>query len=510
MNSMIQTIDLTKKFGDFTANDHINLDVKEQEIKCIVGENGAGKSTMMNMLYGLLQPTSGKILIRGKEVVMNNPIDAIANGIGMVHQHFKLVPSLTVYENILLGAEINKTKKNLKTPFVDQKEEIRRVQKLIEENHFELSATDKIEDISVGGRQRVEILKMLYRNVDILILDEPTAVLTPQEVDELMVTLKQLKKQGKTIIVITHKLREVMELADSITVIKQGKVIGNVLKKDTNEQELAQMMVGRDVVLTVSNTRKKAMGTDVVYEVNHLTTINDYGKEVVSDVSFKVHRGEILGVAGVEGNGQSELVKLITGLMESTRGEIIFDGQNVTNWWPEKLRKAGLGIIPEDRYAQGLCRGMSVSDNCISGYHRSKDICRCGLLNRKKINEKRDKFIEEFDIRLGDVNGPIECLSGGNAQKVIIARELSAHPKVLLACQPTRGVDIGSIEFIHKQILKFRDEGNTVILVSSELSEIMSLSDRVIVMYKGKISGEVCPKEVSTAAIGLLMAGISN
>lgn len=510
MNSMIQTIDLTKKFGNFTANDHINLDVKEQEIKCIVGENGAGKSTMMNMLYGLLQPSSGKILIRGKEVVMNSPIDAIANGIGMVHQHFKLVPSLTVYENILLGTEINKTRKNLKTPFVDQKEEIRRVQKLIEENHFELSATDKIEDISVGGRQRVEILKMLYRNVDILILDEPTAVLTPQEVDELMVTLKQLKKQGKTIIVITHKLREVMELADSITVIKQGKVIGNVLKKDTNEQELAQMMVGRDVVLTVSNTRKKAMGTDVVYEVKHLTTINDYGKEVVSDVSFKVHRGEILGVAGVEGNGQSELVKLITGLMESTRGEIIFDGQNVTNWWPEKLRKAGLGIIPEDRYAQGLCREMSVSDNCISGYHGSKDICRCGLLNREKINEKRDKFIEEFDIRLGDVNGPIECLSGGNAQKVIIARELSAHPKVLLACQPTRGVDIGSIEFIHKQILKFRDEGNTVILVSSELSEIMSLSDRVIVMYKGKISGEVCPKEVSTAAIGLLMAGISN
>ena len=482
MNSMIQTIDLTKKFGDFTANDHINLDVKEQEIKCIVGENGAGKSTMMNMLYGLLQPTSGKILIRGKEVTMNSPIDAIANGIGMVHQHFKLVPSLTVYENILLGAEIKK--KN--TPFVDQKEEIRRIEKLIEENHFELNATDKIEDISVGGRQRVEILKMLYRNVDILILDEPTAVLTPQEVDELMVTLKQLKEQGKTIIVITHKLREVME------------------------QELAQMMVGRDVVLTVSNTRKQTIKTDIMYEAKHLTTVNDYGKEVVSDVSFKVHKGEILGVAGVEGNGQSELVKLITGLMESTKGEIIFDGQNVTNWWPEKLRKAGLGIIPEDRYAQGLCREMSVSDNCIAGYHGAKDICKRGLYNRKKINEKRDSFIKEFDIRLGDVNGPIGSLSGGNAQKVIIARELSAHPKVLLACQPTRGVDIGSIEFIHKQILKFRDEGNTVILVSSELSEIMSLSDRVIVMYKGKISGEVCPKEVSTAAIGLLMAGISK
>lgn len=510
MNSMIQAVDLTKKFGDFVANDHINLDVKEQEIKCIVGENGAGKSTMMNMLYGLLQPTSGKILIRGKEVVLNSPIDAIANGIGMVHQHFKLVPSLTVYENILLGAEINVKKGNFKTPIINQKEEIKRVEKLIQENHFELNPMDKIEDISVGGRQRVEILKMLYRNVDILILDEPTAVLTPQEVDELMVTLKGLKEQGKTIIVITHKLREVMELADSITVIKQGKVIGNVLKKDTSEKELAQMMVGRDVVLTVDNNRERTIGDEVVYQADGLTTINDYGKEVVSNVSFKVHKGEILGVAGVEGNGQSELVKLMTGLMESTSGTITFDNKDVTNWWPKELRAAGLGIIPEDRYAQGLCKDMSIADNCIAGYHGEKDICAHGLYNRKNINAKRDQFVEEFDIRLSDVNGVIGSLSGGNAQKVIIARELSAKPKVLIACQPTRGVDIGSIEFIHKQILKFRDEGNTVILVSSELSEIMSLSDRVIVMYKGKISGEVCPKEVSTAAIGLLMAGISK
>ena len=502
----VEMRNITKQYPLVRALDNVDFLLEEGEILSLLGENGAGKSTFMKILYGICKPDEGEIYIRGEKVKIASPNHATRLNIGMVHQHFKLVPSLTVYENILLGAEIKK--KN--TPFVDQKEEIRRVEKLIEENHFELNATDKIEDISVGGRQRVEILKMLYRNVDILILDEPTAVLTPQEVDELMVTLKQLKEQGKTIIVITHKLREVMELADSITVIKQGKVIGNVLKKDTNEQELAQMMVGRDVVLTVSNTRKQSMKTDIMYEAKHLTTVNDYGKEVVSDVSFKVHKGEILGVAGVEGNGQSELVKLITGLMESTKGEIIFDGQNVTNWWPEKLRKAGLGIIPEDRYAQGLCREMSVSDNCIAGYHGAKDICKRGLYNRKKINEKRDSFIKEFDIRLGDVNGPIGSLSGGNAQKVIIARELSAHPKVLLACQPTRGVDIGSIEFIHKQILKFRDEGNTVILVSSELSEIMSLSDRVIVMYKGKISGEVCPKEVSTAAIGLLMAGISQ
>lgn len=502
--SMIEVSDLTKKFGDFTANDRITLSVEEQEIKCIVGENGAGKSTLMNMLYGLLQPTSGKILIRGKEVKMNSPVDAIANGIGMVHQHFKLVPSLTVYENILLGVELKKGK----TPFIDQKTEIEKVQKLIDEYHFELNPLDKIEDISVGGRQRVEILKMLYRNVDILILDEPTAVLTPQEVDELMVSLKNMKKQGKTIIVITHKLREVMELSDSVTVIKQGKVIGHVKTSDTNETDLAQMMVGRNVVLTVSNERKEPISDEIIYEVKDLCTINDYGKEVVSDISFQVHKGEILGVAGVEGNGQSELVKLMTGLMESTKGSVTFLGKDITDKWPAQLRRAGIGIIPEDRYAQGLCGGMSISENSIAGYHGSPDVCKNGIFDQKAINAKRDRFIEEFDIRVGDLNGNVSSLSGGNAQKIIVARELSAGPKLLIACQPTRGVDIGSIEFIHKQILKFRDEGNAVILVSSELSEILSLSDNMIVMYKGKISGRVSQSEVTTASIGLLMAGI--
>ncbi len=508
MRSMIQAIDLTKKFGDFAANDHINIDVKEKEIKCIVGENGAGKSTMMNMLYGLLQPTSGKILIRGKEVVLNSPIDAIQNGIGMVHQHFKLVPSLTVYENILLGEEINLKKGKFRTPFIDTKKELSCIEKLISDNRFELNPMDKIEDLSVGGRQRVEILKMLYRNVDILILDEPTAVLTPQEVDQLMATLKGLKEQGKTIIVITHKLREVMEIADSVTVIKQGKVVGNVKKKDTSEEELAQMMVGRDVVLSVDSKRKNKIEDEIIYEVKELSTRNDCGKEVVSNISFQVHKGEILGIAGVEGNGQSELVKMITGLMESTSGTNTFCGVNVTNWWPDKLREIGMGMIPEDRYAQGLCKDMSITENCISGYHGKEDVCRHGILQKSKIVEKRDTFIKEFDIRIGNIEGNISCLSGGNAQKVIIARELAAKPKLLIACQPTRGVDIGSIEFIHHQILKFRDEGNSVILVSSELSEIMSLSDRVVVMCKGQITGEISPKETTTASMGLLMAGI--
>lgn len=504
--NMIQTIDLTKRFGDFTANDHINISVAPKEIKCIVGENGAGKSTLMNMLYGLLEPTEGKIIIRGEEVKLKSPIDAIAHGIGMVHQHFKLVPSLTVYENIMLGIEERQKNKIL----IDKKKEIQEVSELIKKYNFELNPLDKIEDISVGSRQRVEILKMLYRNVDILILDEPTAVLTPQEADDLIKSLKELKEKGKTIIVITHKLREVMEVSDSVTVIKQGKVIGNVLTKDTSEQELAQMMVGRDVVLTVQNERTAAGDGKVVYEAKNLTTLNVYGKECVKNVSFKVHSGEILGIAGVEGNGQSELVKLLSGLMVSTDGQSIFMDEDVTNWWPDALRKKGLGIIPEDRYAQGLCREMSIGDNCIAGYHGASDVCKNGLLKRKSINEKRDRAVKEFDIRVSDIDGNVSSLSGGNAQKIIVARELEAGPKLLIACQPTRGVDIGSIEFIHKQILNYRNAGHAVILVSSELSEIMSLSDRVAVMHKGGIVGEIDPRAVDMMRVGLLMAGISQ
>lgn len=504
--SVIRTVDLTKKFGDFTANDRICLDVAEKEIKCIVGENGAGKSTLMNMLYGLLQPTSGEIYVRDKKIVLSGPLDAIKQGIGMVHQHFKLVPSLTVYENIMLGTEIKKGS----SPFINRKAEQEAVQRLIAENHLSLNAKDKVEDISVGERQRVEILKMLYRNVDILILDEPTAVLTPQEVDDLIATLKTLRDHGKTIIVITHKLREVMELADTITVIKSGRIVGDVKKEDTDETSLAQMMVGRDVVLTVKNDRSRSVTDHIVYRADGISTRNDYGKEVVSNLSFSVKKGEILGIAGVEGNGQSELVKVMTGLMRTSAGKIFFEDREITDFWPDKLRTLGIGIIPEDRYAQGLCRTMTVSQNCIAGYHKGERYTRCGLLKRKKIRESRDQFIEEYDIRLGDAEGTCGTMSGGNAQKVIIARELSANPKLLIACQPTRGVDIGSIEFIHKQILKFRDAGNTVILISSELSEIFSLSDRMIVMYKGRISGEVCPKEVSMAAVGLLMAGINR
>lgn len=505
--SIIRTVDLTKKFDDFTANDKITLSVEPQEIKCIVGENGAGKSTLMNMLYGVLKPTSGKIMIDEKEVDFKSPLDAIASGIGMVHQHFKLVPSLTVYENILLGAEIQRNWKGKKLPLVDRAAEIQKVQQLIDKYHFQLNPTDRVEDLSVGMCQQIEILKMLYRNVRILILDEPTSVLTPQEVDRLIENLQELRQAGKTIIVITHKLREVMAMSDSVTVIKQGRVVGNVKTADTDEKELAQMMVGRDVVLTVCNEAGCPCAGKPAYQVENLSTVNEDGKEVLKDVGFCICEGEILGIAGVEGNGQSELVKVLTGLMTTTQGRVHLYGKDITNFWPDQLQAAGIGIIPEDRYAQGLCREMTISENCIAGQCRDKAVTKLGVFNQKEISRRREYFIQKYDIRVADPNGTVSQLSGGNAQKIIIARELESNPSLVIACQPTRGVDIGSIEFIHNQLLKFRNEGHTVLLISSELTEIMSLSDRVAVMYKGGIIGEVDPKTTSTSVIGLLMAG---
>ncbi len=505
--SIIRTIDLTKKFDEFVANDRISFSVEPQEIKCIVGENGAGKSTLMNMLYGTLTPTEGSILIDEKPVQFKSPVDAMEKGIGMVHQHFKLVPSLTVYENILLGTEINKKAGRLTLPFLDRKEEMKKVEALINEYHFQLDPAQRVEDLSVGQCQQVEILKMLYRSVRILILDEPSAVLTPQEVDRLIENLKELRQNGKTIIVITHKLREVMELSDSVTVIRHGKVVGTVRTAETNEQELAQMMVGRDVVLTVSNENAQPPSSQVAYRVENLHTVNLHGNEVVRGVSFQVHKGEIFGIAGVEGNGQSELVKLLTGLMTSTKGSVFLGEKEITNFWPDQLRKEGIGIIPEDRYGQGLCHGMSIPDNCVAGYLNDNAVCRLGMLRRKSILERAKAYIQKYDIRVADERGDVAELSGGNAQKIIIAREFESHPSLMIACQPTRGVDVGSIEFIHRQLLQFRNAGYSVLLISSELSEIMSLSDRVAVMYKGEIIGEVDPKQISTAEIGLLMAG---
>lgn len=509
----IEAVNLTKKYGDFVANENINLSIGKGEITAIVGENGAGKTTLMNMFFGLQKPTSGELIVQGKKVSFNSSLDAINCGLGMVHQHFKLVPSLTVFENILLGIEIKKEigvagKLKIKSPIIDLKKEKEAVAKIIKDYKFELNADDIVENISIGAKQRVEILKMLYRNVDILIFDEPTAVLTPQEVDELLLSFKELKRQGKTIILITHKLREVMEVSDKVIVIKRGKVVGSKATKDTNAAEIAKMMVGREVILNVNKEEKDVSDNKVAYSVRQLATENNFGKKVIDDICFDIKEGEILGIAGVEGNGQSELVRVLSGLMESTEGTVRIYDQDITNKWPKELREACIGIVPEDRYAQGLCKNMTISDNLIAGYHNKENICKNGIMQKQEIEDTCDELIEKYDIRIAERQGNVSQLSGGNAQKIIVAREFDSNPRVLIVSQPTRGVDIGSIEFIHKKILDLRDQNKAILLISSELSEIMNLSDRILVMYKGKIVGEVQGKGADSAKLGLLMAGL--
>lgn len=514
MNAIL-AVNLTKKYGEFIANDNINLSIAKGEITAIVGENGAGKTTLMNMFYGLQRPTSGELYVGDKKVSFNSPLDAINCGLGMVHQHFKLVPSLTIFENIMLGAEINQSvdlmgKFKINIPLINRKYERKAIEKLIHDYKFDLDPDERVENISIGAKQRVEILKMLYRNVDILIFDEPTAVLTPQEVDELLVSFKELKKQGKTIILITHKLREVMEVSDQVIVIKRGRVIGSKRTSQTNPEEIATMMVGHEVVLQVKKENQPVSKNKTVYRVNDLSTINYSGKKVLDGISFDIKEGEILGVAGVEGNGQSELVKVLSGLMVSTEGKVQLCDEDITNKWPHELRESGVGIIPEDRYAQGLCKEMSICDNLIAGYHNDRKFCKHGILDKGSMDKNRDALLGKYDIRVADPEGSVSQLSGGNAQKVIIAREFDSDPKVLIASQPTRGVDIGSIEFIHNNILELRRQNKAILLVSSELSEIMGLSDRIIVMYKGKIVGEVEGDKADSSQLGLLMAGITR
>lgn len=513
-SEIIKTVNLTKKFGDFTANDTINLTVRQGEIKAIVGENGAGKSTLMNMLYGLLKPTAGEIFIRGEPVHFHSPTDAIAKGIGMVHQHFKLVPSLTVFENVMLGIELNRHvkigKKTISIPQIDHKREAAAVQKIIDDYKFGLKATDRVQDLSIGAKQKVEIIKMLYRQVDIIIFDEPTAVLTPQEIEMFFHTVRELKNRGSSIIIITHKLQEVMAISDSVTVIKHGKVVGNMLTKDTSDKQIARLMVGRDVLLRVEKKYQDFSNSPLLYEVKNLTTKNSENIHVVDHVSFNIHQGEIVGIAGVEGNGQSELLDLLSGVLVSTEGKVFYHGQDMTNQWPNILRKNKISFIPEDRYEQGLCADMQISENIIAGYHDDNSICKFGIISQKKTKEKMSRLVKEYDIRLSSDQGKISSLSGGNAQKVIIAREFDAHPELLIAAQPTRGVDIGAIEFIHQSLLNLQASGKSILLVSSELSEIMNLSDRILVMYKGKIIGERDAKNASREEIGYLMAGIKE
>ncbi|MEG0913976.1 MAG: ABC transporter ATP-binding protein [Oscillospiraceae bacterium] len=499
--NIVETKNLTKLFAKFIANKDINISIEKGEIRAIIGENGAGKTTLMNMLYGMIQPTSGEIYINGKQVKISSPKVAIEHGLGMVHQHFKLVPSLTIYENILLGTEVTRF------AIVDTKKEKKLIQDLVDKYKFNLNIEDKVEDISIGAKQRVEILKMLYRDVEVLIFDEPTSVLTPQEVDDLIENLLVLREQGKTILIITHKLQEVKKLANTITVIRRGEVIGTIQSEGTSMEELAQMMVGRPVIMQVDKSGNKIDKNDVVFKIEDYVVKNTQGNNAVNKISLEVHKNEILGIAGVEGNGQTELAKGLGGMMTSCNGKVYLKGNDITNMWPNQLRRNKIGIIPEDRYEEGLCKDMKVSQNLIAGYHNIAPVCSRLFFNKKAVKDNYSKLVEQFDIRLSAEDPNVSGLSGGNAQKIIIAREFNSNPDFLLCCQPTRGVDVGSIETIHKEIIKFRNMGKAVLLISSELSEIMTLADRIAVMYKGEIVGEFKTDETTPEELGLYMTG---
>ena len=504
----VEMRNITKQFPRVLANDDVTFLVKPGEIHALVGENGAGKSTLMNMLYGLLRPSSGTIAINGKSVEFDGPGDAIAQGIGMVHQHFMLIPPLTVAENVILGQEPSKR------GVVDITQANKMVRELSDQYGLKIDPSVKVESLTVGIEQRVEIIKVLYRKAEILILDEPTAVLTPQEVDELFEILRSLQKQGKTIIVITHKLQEVMAISDNVTVMRRGKYVGSVATKDSSKEELANMMVGRKVLLRVE--REKAKPGQEVLAVQNIHASYNKKFPILHGVSFAVRSGEILGLAGVEGNGQSELIEVITGLRKAEKGRISLDGNDITNLSPRTIKERGLGHIPEDRHRRGLVLDYTVAQNMILGlHHRLPFIKRLGrktfpgidVMNTEEINKTAEQLIQEFDVRPPDRENLVGNLSGGNQQKIVVAREFNHNPKFLLAAQPTRGVDVGSIEFIHRRLVQARDAGKAVLLISADLEEILSLSDRIAVIYEGKIVGILDPEDATEERLGLMMTG---
>lgn len=491
---------ITKTWPGVVADDDVSLGVRRGEIHALVGENGAGKSTLMNILYGLLRPDSGEILINGNAAEIHGPRDAIALGIGMVHQHFMLIPVLTVNENIVLGREPVKG-----AGVYDKDAANQAIRELATRYGLSIDPYARTGDLPIGLQQRVEILKVLYRGADILILDEPTGVLTPQETDDLFKVLRGLAQQGKTIIFITHKLREVLQISDTVTVLRRGKIVGQLVTKETSQEEIARLMVGREVLLRVE--KKPATPGPIALRVEHLTVNTEHGLLAVRDISFELHGGEILGVAGVEGNGQSELVGALAGIRPAAEGHIYLHDHDVTALGARKVRGAGIAHIPEDRRGSGLVLNYSIADNMILGRQRSSAFSWRGIvLLPAAIFSWARQLIQQFDVRAPSAETPVRSLSGGNQQKVIIARELSSRPQVLLASQPTRGVDIGAIEFIHRQLVAQRDAGAAILLVSAELDEIRSLSDRIAVMYEGHIVS-IEPASVSEERLGLLMTG---
>ena len=489
---------ITKRFGSFTANDQISLKVEPGQIHSLLGENGAGKSTLMNVLFGLLRPDEGEILIDGVVAPIADSGEAVRRGIGMVHQHFMLVPVFSVTENVVLGFEPTKSFDR-----VDYRRATEDIQRLSQQFHLDVDPDAIVENLPVGLQQRVEILKALSHDAELLILDEPTAVLTPQEIDSLMAIMRSLAAAGKSILFITHKLKEVKAVADVITVIRQGHVVGTA-EPSASESELASMMVGRNVQLTVEKSPFNP-GAEML-EVRDLVVLDDRGLVAVDGVSIDVRAGEVMALAGVQGNGQTEFVEALVGMRPVLSGTITLHGRDITNLTPRQALDAGLGHIPEDRQRDGLVLSLSVADNLVLNTPRRAPFARHGTRNLAAVNDNAVRLVHDFDIRTTSIQGPASSLSGGNQQKVIVARELSRPLEFLIASQPTRGLDVGSIEYVHRQIIEHRNQGNGSLIVSSELDEVLALGDRIAVMYEGKISGVVDPS-TSRESIGLLMAG---
>lgn len=497
--NVIEMREITKIFGEFVANDKINLELRKGEIHALLGENGAGKSTLMNMLAGLLEPTSGEIVVNGKSEKLDSPSKAASLGIGMVHQHFMLVEAFTVAENIILGSEVtNKGVLDLKKANAD-------ILELSERYGLAVDPTAKVEDISVGAQQRVEILKTLYRGADILIFDEPTAVLTPAEILELMEIMKTLVKEGKSIILITHKLDEIRAVADRVTVIRRGKSIQTVGIEGATNKDLAEMMVGRSVSFVTE--KEEAQPKEVVLAISDLVVNENRGVPAVKELSLDVRAGEIVGIAGIDGNGQSELIQAITGLRKVKSGSIKIKGQEVVGLSPRKITEMNVSHVPEDRHRDGLVLEMMLSENIALQTYYKEPLSKNGVLNYNQINSYARKLMEEFDVRAANEIVPASALSGGNQQKAIIAREVDRNPDLLIVSQPTRGLDVGAIEYIHKRLIGERDKGKAVLVVSFELDEILNLSDRIAVIHDGKIQGIVKPSETNKQELGILMAG---
>ncbi len=501
MTNVLELRGITKRFPGVLANDKIDITLREGKILALLGENGAGKTTLMNILYGLYKPDEGQILVRGKEVTIHSPNDAIERGIGMVHQHFMLVPVMTVTENVMLGVE--PTKNGI---FLDKEKVAKRIREISDQYGLAVDPTAYIKDLPVGIQQRVEIIKVLYRQANILILDEPTAVLTPQEVDGLFQILQTLIDKGKSIIFITHKLKEVMHAADDITVLRLGRVVGSIDPKDATPEILATMMVGRDVNLVVN--KKAAQVKEVALEVKDLFVRDERQNLTVNGVSFEVRKGEVLGVAGVQGNGQTELVYALTGLLPLDSGQITLLGEAIKHTTPRNILERGVAHIPEDRQRHGLILSFPIHDNMMLCTYYKPPFARGVSLQAKKIFSNAEELVKQYDVRTPNIYVNAGTLSGGNQQKVIVAREFSRPIQLLIASQPTRGLDVGSIEYIHSRIIQKRDEGTGVLLVSSELDEILALSDRIAVMYKGQIMDILDASKVNKEYLGLLMAGV--